>query len=212
MAKKIGVIVEGDGEVTAVPVLLYKILHHQNCFDVFISNPKNAHGCGNLTKPGGLERFVQYAMLERECCGVLVLLDGDTLGNCAVESAKELSERIKCLAPRVPVSIVIANREYEGWILASIESICGNPIDSEIVFPVDVLAPIDPDSINSAKGWIAARLPKNKTYKETVHQASMSRLIDVNLANGRSRSFRRLQNAVSQLLNGIAAETSEVTP
>ena len=46
---KLEIIVEGDGEVTAGPVILYKVLHHLGRFDVHVGAPKNAHGKGNLT-------------------------------------------------------------------------------------------------------------------------------------------------------------------
>ena len=46
---KIVPIVEGDGEEKAVPVLLYKILHAMERWDIQIAYPKNAHSCNNLT-------------------------------------------------------------------------------------------------------------------------------------------------------------------
>jgi len=49
---KIIPIVEGDGEVTAVPALLRKILVQATRYDIQIARPKNANGRGNLLKEG----------------------------------------------------------------------------------------------------------------------------------------------------------------
>ena len=38
--KKIVPIVEGDGKVTALPPLLYALLHNFNVFDVHVTPPK----------------------------------------------------------------------------------------------------------------------------------------------------------------------------
>jgi len=60
-------IVEGDGEVEAVPVLLRRLSSEVCGFhDLEILRPKNAHGCGGLTKPGGVERFVQFVATRKE--------------------------------------------------------------------------------------------------------------------------------------------------
>jgi hypothetical protein len=96
---KIVPIVEGDGEVTAVPVLLHRMLHERGVLELHIATPKNAHGCGNLTKVGGIERFVRYAWIEPECAAVIVIIDGDS-SPCALTLAKDLAKRIRCLNGR----------------------------------------------------------------------------------------------------------------
>ena len=103
-------IVEGDGEVAALPLLLRRLFQEvYQVYDVRIARPKNAHGCGNLTAPDQLERFVAYALLEPECDGVLVLIDNDAVqglieGNvldedCAPAFAQYLAARIQAMHP-----------------------------------------------------------------------------------------------------------------
>jgi hypothetical protein len=79
MAEKIVPIVEGDGEITAVPVLLHRLLQECSEYHFQIAIPKNAHGCGNLSKEGGIEKFVRYAWLEPSCAAVIVIVDGDAV-------------------------------------------------------------------------------------------------------------------------------------
>ena len=76
---KIVPIVEGDGEVDAVPVLIHRLLNEQREFRFQVAIPKNAHGSGNLLKQGGVERFVRYAWLEPRCVAVMIMVDGDAV-------------------------------------------------------------------------------------------------------------------------------------
>ena len=92
---KIVPIVEGPGDVEAVPALLWKLLAEQGRYDIQIETPQNAHGCGNLTTPGGIERFVQNAWTKRDCGAVLILVDADK--KCPVEMAADFARRIFAL-------------------------------------------------------------------------------------------------------------------
>ncbi len=40
----------------------------------------------------------------------------------------------------------------------------------------------------------------NESYKETLHQAKFSSLIDLSVASSNSRSFRRMVHAVEKLI------------
>jgi hypothetical protein len=74
-------IVEGDGEVEAVPILLRRFQERLQNWNFQIARPKNAHGKYNLLKPGGFERFLGLCSKDSGCQGVLVLetLAGKTL-------------------------------------------------------------------------------------------------------------------------------------
>jgi hypothetical protein len=211
-------IVEGDGEVTALPLLLRRLFQevHQ-VYDVRIARPKNAHGCGNLTAPDQLERFVAYALREPECDGVLVLIDNDAVqglieGNvldedCAPAFAHHLAARIQAMHPSKPVAIVVARWEYEAWFLASLETVgtvVGVPGGSQYEGNVE--------SERSAKGWIGRRLPPGQKYSETRDQARMTAYLDLESAAHRSRSFRRLKHALEQLVDAYLRDELVVTP
>ena len=202
-------IVEGDGEVEALPVLLRKLFFARGRWDVKIGRPKNAHGCGNLTKPGGLEKFVELAFREPGCSAVLVLMDADTDEDCPVKLAQEFATRLKAYGIRHPIGIVFARREYEAWFLASLESIVKNGYSgllANLVYEGDV------EEIKDVKGWLSRKFPGTRIYKETEDQASMTNRIDLNTAYSRSRSFRRLSHAVDELLSAIDTETLIISP
>ena len=211
MAGKIVPIVEGDGEVTAVPVLLHRLLRESNALGFQVATPKNAHGSGNLTKEGGVEKFVRYAWIEPGCAAVIIIIDGDAT-DCAMTLAKNLAARIRKLKGPKPVAVVVANREYEAWFLASLPSIVGKQIAEAVKLPERLVLSGHPENVRNVKGWITRHLPSGKAYKETEHQLSMTRLIDLGLARNASRSFQRLYNAVAQLLTAVSANSPIVTP
>lgn len=206
-------IVEGTGEIDAVPLLLRRLLEEKfGRHDWRIRQPKNAHGCGNLTAPNGIERFVRYALIE-QCHAILILIDRDAInslpgserpsGDCAADFARVLSRRISAINPSVPVVVVIACHEYESWIVASIETMGISGVDA---YQGNV------EDLRSPKGWIDARLPRGQRYKETIDQVRMTAKMNLDLVETRSRSFRRLQNALAQILQAHENNTPTVTP
>lgn len=211
MRGKIVPIVEGDGEVAAVPTLLHKLLTQRGISNLSIAQPKNAHGSGNLTKQSGVERFVQYAWTEPDCVAVLVIIDGDCF-RCVVELARQLAARIRALNVVKPTSIVVAYREYEAWFLASLPSIAGKRIGESVLLPQGLVLKEQPETIRDVKGWLSRRMSSGMAYKETEHQLLMTRLLDLKLASDSSRSFRRLCSAMDQILMSIGESAIAVTP
>jgi len=205
-------IVEGDGEVDAVPILLRRLLAARRSWDLQIARPKNAHGCGNLTKAGGLEKFVELAFRERDCAGVLILMDADEEEDCPMLLARSFAERIAMHGARYPVAIVFARREYEAWFLASLETIAGAVIGGRPGLPADLVFAGDIERVRDAKGWLSRHFSGRRIYKETEDQASMSERIDLARAAERSRSFRRLCQAVDELLDAINDGRRAITP
>lgn len=197
-------IVEGDGEVPAVPALLRKILGQATRYDIQVARPKNANGRGNLTKEGGLERFIRYAWKEPDCGAILVLLDSES--QCPLDIARALYKRVNAMGIIFPVVIVIAHCMYEAWFLASMATIAGH-----LDLPNGLQPPADPESIGNPKAWINENLPQGRAYKETQDQEAMTHLMDIDLA-GRARSFQRLLHAIAQAVDAIDTAARIVTP
>lgn len=201
---KIVPIVEGDGEVPAVPALLRKILGAAMRYDIQVARPKNANGRGNLTKEGGLERFIRYAWKEPDCGAILVLLDSE--GECPRDIAREFSERIVAMGVLFPVVVVIANKAYEAWLVASISTMAGH-----LDLPEGLEPPANAETIGHPKAWINENFPHGRAYKETQDQEALTHLIDIGLAS-RTRSFQRLLHAVDEAINAIDEGVRSVTP
>jgi hypothetical protein len=204
---KIIPIVEGDGEIDAVPNLLTRILHEQECYHFQVHQPAlNASGGDNIKKPGGVEKFVRLAMLKNDCAGILVLLDSD--GEfCPIEKAKELTERVRMIGTTCPVAVVIAHCEYEAWFLASIETVCAHEhLPNELIYNRDC------EATRGAKKWFTDQMQGSRIYKETLHQLEFTRLLDVEKTRSNSRSFRRFCHAVEEILEASVAQQNTITP
>ena len=173
-------IVEGPGDVAAAPVLMRRILRERNeRYDVDVLRPKRAKGKGGLVSR--LEDFIGYAAITNGCAAILVLLDADD--DCPRELGFELADRARATAVDIPTVVVCAKREYESWFLASNESFQG-----------------DAEEYGDAKDWLKREIASGLSYKETRDQVRFSATMDIDAAFGASRSFRRLCNAVDELV------------
>ena len=209
-------IVEGDGEVEALPLLLRRLLAEvYQEYTVRIAKPKNAHGCGNLTAPEQIERFVEYALLEPDCDAVLVLVDNDAVegvmdevgDDCAPAFAQYLSARIQARQPPKSVAVVVVRWEYESWFLASVET-----VGPAVGLAEGVVYDGDVEAVHSAKGWIEQRMPSDQKCSETRDQVAMTARLDLHRVADKSRSFRRLQHAWEQLRDAYLQGQAIVTP
>jgi hypothetical protein len=200
---KIIPIIEGDGEIEAVPILLRRILTERLLrYDWTVSTPKQAHSLPVLRRD--LEKYIRYAESEPGSAGILIILDLDD--GCPKDEALSLASAVRELYHRVPVAIVLAHKEYEAWFLAGIESLAGQHNLS-----LKITAPPNCEDIRDAKRWISEHMPPGKIYKETTHQAAMSACFDLEHAADRSRSFQRLISAIESILNA-PEHSNAVTP
>lgn len=206
--RKIVPIVEGDGEVRAVPNLLNRLLQSHQRYDLQIAPPKNAHGKGNLTCARGIERFLELAYREPGCAGVVVLLDADD--ECPLELARALASRAR--QARFPTVFVVPCPMYETWFLACAEALGGRDLDGRPGLQGNLSAPAEVETVSGPKNWLSNQMPAGRSYKETEDQLSLTRLLDIQQASARSRSFQRLMHAVEELLQAIDEQLVIVTP
>ncbi|MFN2638261.1 MAG: hypothetical protein ABR585_14690 [Gemmatimonadaceae bacterium] len=69
-----------------------------------------------------LERAVRFAAISADV--VLLLVDADD--DCPAKLGPELQKRMQTVAGQTSSVAIIANREYESWFLAGIESLRGS--------------------------------------------------------------------------------------
>ena len=200
-------VVEGQGDRSAVPVLLRRVLQHFDRYDIQVKEPKTAKGKQNLLKD--YEKYVRYAAIEPGCVGILVLLDADD--QCPVKEVYKLTERTQALNLQQSVTIVYANREYETWILASLDSCQGTEIKTRLKLGESALYERSVEDAH-AKSWLNRMMPRGESYKETKHQAALTKFIDIEHTRRRSRSFRRFCHAVEELVEGVELGERAVTP
>ncbi len=160
---KVACVVEGHGEVQAVPTLLRRLAASiDSRVSVEILRPIRIPRGSLIHKPGELERAVQLAALKaRPRGGVIVLLDSDD--DCPAELGPALLARGK-----------------RG-------------------LPGDLETPPDPEEIRGAKGWLRERMPKGRTYAETIDQPALAAIFDLNQARA-TRSFDKCYREIERMI------------
>jgi hypothetical protein len=118
-------IVEGDGEVAALPVLLRRLGEWLSPdVPATTMQPIRVRRDRFLNRE---EEFRRHLLLAAAKAGgdgwVLVLLDADD--DCPAELGPRTLERARGIVPHRAVSMVFSNREYEAWFLAAAESLRG---------------------------------------------------------------------------------------
>lgn len=207
-------IVEGHGEERAVPCLIRRWLRFRNFHRHFevAERAINAKGSGRLKaafdggRHVGIEHYVKAALRNHPDV-ILVVLDADD--ECArrmtgPQLGPELLARAQAVAATVPVGVVVANREYEAWFLASLRSIRragllpprGNARDPRAI-----------ETVRDCKGRIGELM--GRSYEETVHQLELTRGLSFSqISRSRSRSYDKLLRDLERLTAEVRRRSS----
>jgi hypothetical protein len=170
-------------------VLIRRIAQGANAGPVDIPHPIRTPR-SKLVKPGELERAVDLAARKAGSRGaLLVLLDSDDA--CPAHLGPQLLERARAARSDVPISVVLAKREFESWFLAAADSL------RDVLLP-SFTVPADPEAIRGAKEWLD-RHAQQGTYRETLHQPAWTQRFDLTQAR-RAPSFARCCREIERLL------------
>ncbi|WP_433509433.1 DUF4276 family protein [Nonomuraea sp. CA-143628] len=189
-------IVEGHGEMTAVPELLRRIAYASGIWEVRVPEPQRVPR-GSMIAPGGIEAAVRKsaALHITGPGGILVLIDADK--DCPAALGPALLSRAREARGDKEIAVVIAHKEFEAWFLAAAKSLSGR---RGLIDPLE--PPPDPEGIRDAKGWLTAHKIDGTSYKETADQAALAALFDLEQARGGAPSFDKFCRDVERLLRG----------
>lgn len=185
---KIQPIVEGHGEVEALPVLLRRLRDAGEAFDLDFHKPVRATR-PELTRETSLRQLIRRSLALRECSGLLVLFDGDD--DCPKELAPRIQGWGQDEAGDTPCLVVIAHREYEAWLFSILEP---------------SLWPEDPEAVRDAKSMVS------REYSPTRDQARLTARFDLAATHRHCRSFRRMVRAFGVLAEGAGFRLSDWPP
>ncbi len=186
---RIASVVEGEGEVLALPILLRRLAEWRGMtasenFEAL--KPIRVKRNRFLAREEEFERYMTLAAGKAGVDGwVLLLLDADD--DCPMELGASLLNKARRLLPHRRVSVVLANREFEAWFIGSAQSLHGH---RGLSVAEDDLAS-DPERPRDAKRWLAARMASG-SYGETTDQPAFAARLDPERAYRRCRSFRKL--------------------
>lgn len=196
---RIAPIVEGHGECEAVPILVRRIARdiHPGLVPRILSPLRVP--ASRLLKEGEIERSVQFAARKLGGLGgIIVLVDCDWDNGCPAQDGPALLRRAKQARGDLPISVILAKKEFEAWFLASAESIRG-----EHDLPADLESPPNPEEIRDAKGWLSKRMPAGRSYSETVDQPALTAVFDTAAARHSSDSFDKCYREIEAMLRAL---------
>lgn len=180
-------IVEGHGEIEAVPVLLRRIfIEMLGSPEVDVLRPIRIPR-SKLVRHADLLRAISLADLKLKDVSaqhrlILVLFDADDDLPCRL--APDLLQRITTDRPELDVTLVLATPEYETWFVAAAESLT----DYLDLKANDI--PDDPEVIRAKKAWLQHHF--RGRYTETIEQPALTARMDLQKCRSRSASFDKL--------------------
>ena len=196
MTVQIGCIVEGKGEVEAVPILIRRIA--ENLYpELLIDIPRPFRVSRNqVVKMGKIEQAVDFTAQKIGGQGaIFILLDSDE--DCPAQLGPELLCRARQVRSDLPIAVVLAKREFEAWFLAAAESLQGQRgLNS------DLQPPNDSEAISGAKEWLSQRMEVPGTYRPTADQPGFTARFDLDQAR-RADSFDKCYRDIARLLNEL---------
>lgn len=205
--RSIACIVEGDGEARAAPILVNRWLARRGFARFFeaMDPAINTKGKSKLVCPLdrqrmlGVERFVEAALRADHLAAIVVMLDADD--DCPAELGPALLGRAQRVDTSVPLSVVVAKRMYENWILADFASLRARSVLPGAAFYADRG---DPESDSSPKRSL--KLIRGEPYKETTHQALLTAALSLRSGmRRRAPSFDKLFRDLERILQEARA-------
>ena len=197
-------IVEGDGEVGAIPVLLRRLCDVAGAYTLGVNSPISRTRT-DLVREDGVRKAVRLARLRPECAAILIIFDGDD--DCPKEIAGIVQAWAQTESSPIPCFVVIPNREFEAWFLATIESLRGVR-----GIRADATSHLDPESPRDAKGQLRKRMIPNRRYDEQADQPALTDRFDMATAFRRCRFFRRMVNAFGLLAESVGITLEQWPP
>jgi hypothetical protein len=188
----IGCIVEGYGEVEAVPKLIYRIAIHANINEQIIVTAPIRVARSRIIKPNELERHVELAARNIQGRGgIFIILDSDDDPPCTL--GPKLYQRAVNVRKNIPIGLVLAHREYESWFVATADSLGGCQD-----FPLNVQPHPRPEAKRGAKEWLG--VVQKRRYNETFDQPAFTGRFDLESARLRAHSFDKCFREIVRLL------------
>lgn len=201
---KIQPIVEGHGEVAAVPILLRRLRDAAGLFTVDVLSPIRQRR-SQLAQRSSLQRAVQLACLKKDCAAILILLDSDD--DCPKDLAIEMHQWASEVSCPIPCAVVMAVKEYEAWFLATMESLRGKAGIKD-----NAVSHKSPETVRGAKEAIEDWMQSGFSYKETTDQPALTATFDLKTAFVKCRSFRKLVISFGRLVNDAGIQISSWPP
>ena len=198
-------IVEGHGEVAAVPLLIRRICGELfGAYEIEVLQPLRQPR-SRIVLPGNLQRYTEIAANKLRAAQprgeglVLVLIDGDGDLPCVLGPALLAGALAGC--GDQAAACVVANLEFETWFVAAAASLRAELRIAEHDIP-DA-----PEASRLRKKWIEDRFCGIR-YSETLDQPRLTARMDLALCRSRSPSFDKLCRELERALSSVRSRSA----
>ncbi|QOC92170.1 DUF4276 family protein [Micromonospora craniellae] len=194
-------VVEGEGELTALPVVLRRVMSDMMIWDADIQRPYLTNR-SKLVKHGGLEASVESLarrVPQSAPGGILIVIDADD--DCPATLGPALLQRAQAVRPDRRIAVVLANREFEAWFLAAAPSLAGRA-----GLPEGLPVPEDSERPRDCKGWLSHRRTDGGSYRPRIDQPALADAFDLSMARHNASSFDKFCRDVAYLVTGKRVE------
>ena len=184
-------IVEGHGEVEAVPVLLRRLQVELREYGFQIARPIRRKRSELVTEEQ-VRRSVRLAMGTPQCAGILIIFDSDD--DCPATIGPLIQQWAQTEAGHILCQVVLAKREYEAWFIGAVES-----LRNIRGIRANATSHPEPETVRDCKGALEKRMSTSNSYSPSVDQAAFTAMLDLRAAYQACRSFRRVTSAFGRL-------------
>lgn len=199
---RVASIVEGHGEVDAVPILLERIWYElllQNSPLQWLRPIRQPRDRLVRNKDEALTRAIELAAakLRQAVAGqaatselILLILDADEDPPCIL--GPRLQNAAGAARPDQNITCVLAQVEFESWFVAAAESL-GELLDLDRAY----LPPDNQERTDLGKAWIQRHF-RGPKYSESVDQARLTARLDLATCRAHSPSFDKLCREIAR--------------
>lgn len=170
------ILVEGHGELGAADNLVHRL-----SLDLgFHRQWATAIRWQNLHLDRGLDKGANLIRSKADAQGLLILRDEDDA--CPAERAPLMANRLRILQLPFPAAVVLLHPEYEVLFLPCLHLMAGKVLGAGTAARPGLRSDLRWDGPwegrRGVKEWLSAQFPPNRSYKPTLDQLPLTRLVD----------------------------------
>lgn len=208
-------VVEGHGDGQAALNLVIRLWDDLRLTALHWADPIRGK---NLHQERGVHKACQLVRSKPDVAGLLLLRDEDD--GCPKDTAPQAATWVRGLRMPFPAAVVLAHREYEAFFLPCVPLMAGRKLigPGNLERPGLVAGSVfegNPEGVRGVKEWLSRNMPLGHSYKPTVDQLPMTRMIDFKAlrnSNPPLPCFGSLERALLFLDEQIRTKKSETYP
>ncbi|HKI86232.1 MAG TPA: DUF4276 family protein [Thermoanaerobaculia bacterium] len=185
---KVGVVVEGQSEFTALPEL-----HPQLCSVTNAASLRTLHACYDpYSSPGRIVRSCRSAVRQlagRKFDLAIVLIDREEQTKSSPRLAAEIEGAFEVANLGIPIQVVIKDRSFENWLIADLAAL--RQMRKRFHVTAGMTRSVEPDRADRADAFsLLKRAAKGDAYGKVDDAKRILEKAQVTRMAAHSRSFR----------------------